>query len=192
VTVCLLFVRVSDMDASSDSAPQRRRLILLRHAKSAWPPDVDDHDRPLAERGRKAAPLIGAYIAHEMLFPDLVLVSTARRAQETWRLVAKSLPAPPPRRDVPDLYAASAARMADILAKADPAIRTILLVGHNPGLEDFAQGLVGMGNSDARRRMSEKFSTGGLAVIAFEADSWKDISPGHGMLERFVTPRMLA
>jgi phosphohistidine phosphatase len=73
-----------------------------------------------------------------------------------------------------------------------PAIRTILLVGHNPGLEDFAQGLVGMGNSDARRRMSEKFSTGGLAVIAFEADSWKDISPGHGMLERFVTPRMLA
>lgn len=82
--------------------------------------------------------------------------------------------------------------MAGILVNVDPAIRTIMLVGHNPGLADFAEGLVGTGDSDARRRMSEKFSTGSLAVLAFEADSWKDLSPGCGKLERFVTPRMLA
>jgi phosphohistidine phosphatase len=183
-------VLVIDMDGSSNSAPLR--LLLLRHAKSAWPPDVADHDRPLAERGRKAAPLIGSYMADERLLPELVLVSTARRAQETWELVARFLPGTNIRRDAPDLYAASAARMAGILLTIDPAIKTILLVGHNPGLEDFAAGLVGTGDADARRRMSAKFSTGGLAVISFRADSWKDVGPGRGQLERFVTPRMLA
>jgi phosphohistidine phosphatase len=180
------------MDASKNSAQQRRYLLLLRHAKSAWPPEVDDHDRPLAERGRKAAPLIGAYMAQASLLPELVLVSTARRAQETWDVVARSLPGPISRRDTPDLYAASSARMASILLTVDPAIRMVMLVGHNPGLEDLAAGLVGTGDSDARRRMSDKFSTGGLAVIAFDAESWKDVLPGGGELERFVTPRMLA
>jgi phosphohistidine phosphatase len=179
------------MDASSNSAPQWRRLLLLRHAKSAWPPNVADHDRPLAERGQRAAPLIGAYMAHEMLLPDLVLVSTARRAQETWALVARSLPAATSWRDAPELYEASAARMAGILVTIDPAIGTIMLVGHNPGLGDLAEELVGTGDSDARRLMSEKFATGSLAVIAFQAGNWNDVSPGSGRLERFVTPRML-
>ncbi len=180
------------MKTQSGPSPSRRYLFLLRHAKSAWPPDVEDHDRPLADRGLKAAPMIGAYMARERLFPDSALVSTARRTQETWKLVAKELPNPIPRRDVSELYEAPATRLADILAAVDPNDRTVMMVGHNPGLQDFADWLVGSGDAEMRHQISEKFPTGGLAVISFEADGWADVSSGSGRLERFVTPRVLA
>ncbi len=180
------------MDASAKRSPKHRRLFLLRHGKSAWPADVADHDRPLAERGRKAAPLIGAYMVREKLFPDLVLVSTARRAQETWKLLAKELPRSTAKRDVPDLYEAPAARIAGILRKIEPTVQTVMLVGHNPGFQDLANGLIGSGDAQARARLKEKFVTAGLAIIDFEADRWEDITPESGRLERFVTPRALA
>ncbi|MBB3542777.1 MULTISPECIES: histidine phosphatase family protein [unclassified Rhizobium] len=170
----------------------KRRLLLLRHAKSAWPENVPDHDRPLAGRGEKAAPLMGRYLAREKLIPDLVLVSSARRTQETWGLLAKKLPSAIAKRDAEDLYEASAAKIAAVVQTIDPKVRTLMLIGHNPGFQDLADGLIGEGDADACARIREKFPTAALAVIEFDADRWKDLKPRSGMLERFITPRSLA
>ena len=180
------------MTASDKPLRKHLRLFLLRHGKSAWPGDVADHDRPLAERGRKAAPLIGGYMAREKLLPDLVLVSTARRAQETWKLLAEELPRSPVTRDVPDLYEAPAARIAAILRRTEPAAQSLMLVGHNPGFQDLAHGLIGSGDVEAWASLREKFVTAGLAIIDFKVDRWEDITPESGRLERFVRPRALA
>ncbi|MFK0333415.1 SixA phosphatase family protein [Rhizobium sp. NPDC090275] len=166
----------------------RYRLLLLRHAKSAWPDGVDDHDRPLGGRGLKAAPLMGSFMAREGLVPDLALVSTARRTQETWALVGAELPDDIERRDVGEIYEAAAERIAAVIRGVDPVVRTLLVVGHNPGLQNLALDLVGDGESLTEIR--EKFPTGALAVIDF-AEAWASMTPGSGVLQRFVVPRSL-
>ncbi|KWV44221.1 phosphoglycerate mutase [Rhizobium altiplani] len=170
----------------------KRRLLLLRHAKSAWPEDVADHDRPLAGRGEKTAPLMGRYLAREKLIPDLVLVSSARRTQQTWKLVAKKLPPSIAKQDSEDLYEASAAKIAAVIQSIDPSVRTLMLIGHNPGFQDLADGLIGAGDPEACVGIREKFPTAALAVIEFDVDRWKGLKPKSGTLERFVTPRSLA
>ena len=172
--------------------PTTCRLLLLRHAKSAWPEGVADHDRPLADRGRKAAPIIGAYMAREKLMPDLALVSPARRAQETWKLVREALLKRVAQHDAPEIYEVAAAQMLEALRTVKPGIRTLLIVGHNPGMEDLAALLTKDGDADAIGRMKEKFPTAALAVIDFGIEGWGDVAPGSGYLERFVTPRLVA
>ncbi len=169
----------------------RRRLILLRHAKSAWPDGVADEERPLADRGRKSAPVIGAYMAREKLIPDLALVSPARRAQETWELVRGPLSKKVAERDTPDIYEVAAGRILEVIRTVKPGIRTLLMVGHNPGMEDLASLLVKDGDADALDRMKEKFPTAGLAVIDFDLEGWDEVAAGTGYLERFVAPRSL-
>lgn len=168
----------------------RYRLLLLRHAKSAWPDGVPDHDRPLAGRGLKAAPSMGRYMAREKLVPDLALVSTARRTRETWALVATELPSTIERRDAGDIYEAPVERLGAVLRAADPEVRTLLLVGHNPGFQDLALDLIGEGEADSLSLLRYKFPTGALAVIDFTA-GWQDVKSGSGKLERFVLPRSL-
>lgn len=168
-----------------------RRLIFLRHAKSAWPEGVADKERPLATRGSKAASLMGDYMAREGLVPDLALISTARRTEETWALVREKLPRDVEARNFAGLYAAPATTILDILAQVEPGCRSVLIIGHNPGIEQLALTLVGTGNADARQAMAEKYPTAGLAVIDFDAADWQSIGKGSGRLERFVTPRSL-
>ncbi|PDT02351.1 phosphohistidine phosphatase [Rhizobium chutanense] len=169
----------------------KHRLILLRHAKSAWPDGVADRERPLADRGRKAAPVIGAYIAREKLIPDLALVSPARRAQETWKLARGTFSKKVSEREAVDIYEVSAERILDVIRAVEPGIRTLLIVGHNPGMENAASLIVAYGDADAMGRMREKFPTAGLAVIELDLDGWDEIAAGTGYLERFVTPRSL-
>lgn len=169
----------------------KRRLILLRHAKSAWPEGVADRERPLADRGRKAAPVIGAYMAREKLIPDLALVSPARRARETWKLVRGALAKKVTEREAPEIYEVSAERILDVIRTVEPSIRTLLLVGHNPGMENAASLVVANGDADAVGRMREKFPTAALAVIDLDLDGWDEIAAGTGCLKRFVTPRSL-
>jgi phosphohistidine phosphatase len=169
-----------------------RRLILLRHAKSAWPDGVADQKRPLAPRGQKAAPLMGAYIKREKLIPDRVLVSTARRTQETWNLIAPSLPKGVKKRDIEAIYEAPPNRLLEVIRDTDASVRCLMVVGHNPGLQQFALALVGAGDADAIRRLGEKFPTAALAVIDFSLDLWSDLHAGTGTLERFVTPKSIA
>ncbi len=174
-----------------DASPPTRRLLLLRHAKSAWPDGVADHRRPLAGRGRKAAPAIGAFMARQELIPDLALVSTARRAQETWELVAEALPHSVPVRDAVAIYEVSARAMIDVIRKVEPSVEKLLLVGHNPGMAELALLLAGGGDAEALARLREKFPTAALAVMDFTVEQWSEIAPGTGRLVQFVTPRML-
>lgn len=168
-----------------------RRLLLLRHAKSAYPAGVADIDRPLGERGRKAAPLMAAYIEREGLRPDHAMVSPARRTQETWEAVREALP-DTPMETVPSIYEAAAGRILDAVRSAPPEAASLLVIGHNPGLGDLAQRLVGEGPKDLRDDLREKFPTAALAVLEFDADDWSGIAPGSGRLTRYVRPRQLA
>jgi phosphohistidine phosphatase len=166
-----------------------RRLMLLRHAKSDWPEGVDDHERPLAKRGRKACPLMGRYLADEALVPDLAVVSTARRARETWRLVRPAFDRDIVQRDEPRIYEASAGAIWDVIGETEPGVRALLLVGHNPGLHELALQLIGRASRSDLSRLRLKYPTAGLAVIDFRIGQWSEISDGLGRLERFETPR---
>lgn len=168
-----------------------RRLILLRHAKSDWPDGVADPERPLSPRGRSAAPRVGAYIAQEHLLADRILVSPARRARETWDLVAARLPPPKVVASEPRVYDATATRLMSVVRELPKDAHSVMLVGHNPGLEDLAELLVASGPAPHLASMAEKFPTGGLAVIDLPVDDWSATVPGIGRLDRFVTPRDL-
>jgi len=166
------------------------RLILFRHAKSDRPEGVRDVDRPLAKRGRRAAPRMGATLADAGLIPDLALVSPARRAVETWDLAKPPLGAVPEQPE-PRLYEASVETLLTIVRETDPGVKTLLMVGHNPGFERLAARLVGEGDAAARARLAEKFPTAAVAVIEFTTEDWLTVAPGSGRLARFVTPRSL-
>jgi phosphohistidine phosphatase len=160
-----------------------RRLMLLRHAKSHWPTGVADRDRPLAARGREAAPVMGRYLADELLLPDLVLVSPAKRTVETWEMVAPMLPEKPPTQYEPRIY--------EVVQEVEGDVRTLLLIGHNPGFEELAHLLTGHGDRYAAARMSQKYPTCGLAVIDFATEHWYAVAAREGRLDRFVTPGSL-
>lgn len=166
------------------------RLLLLRHAKAAWPPGVLDLDRPLAQRGQTAAALMGNYIRSECLAPDLAIVSPARRTQETWELVHPIIGEV---RSRPDgrIYEAPVARLLTVVQEVEPEVRTVLLIGHNPGFEDLASLLVGEGDMESILRLGRKYPTAGLAVIDFPHETWAQVTRKSGRLERFVTPKSI-
>jgi phosphohistidine phosphatase len=166
-----------------------RRLMLLRHAK-AGPPSAQDIDRPLAERGREAAPLMGAYLKEEQLFPDLALVSSATRTRETWDLLQPHLGEVEVRYE-PRIYEASPERLLAVVREVEPDYRTILMVGHNPGFQDLAAQLVNHGDRYAYARLTQKFPTAALAVLDFDGEEWADAAPRTARLDRFVTPKTL-
>lgn len=168
----------------------KRRLILLRHAKSAHPIGVTDLDRPLDERGETDAGRIGGYLAEEGLIPDLTLVSPARRTAETWKGVSAQIESAS-METVPSLYDAPARRILDAVHDAPAKAKTVMVIGHNPGLADLAILLASKGPREARAGMRGKFPTAALAVIDFEAEGWDAIDTKGGVLERFVTPRSL-
>lgn len=154
-----------------------KQLLLLRHAKSSWDdPDLDDFDRPLAERGVKAARSIGRELAARGWLPDLALVSPALRTRDTWRLVAAEWPVQPRIAFVEALYDASAADILSQIGQTDASSGSLLVIGHNPGLEQLARQLAGPGSeAKALARLEEKFPTAALARFAFE-DDWSGLS----------------
>jgi phosphohistidine phosphatase len=169
-----------------------RRLLLLRHAKSDWTGiGLNDQDRALAARGRDSAPLVGAYMAHHALIPDLVLSSTATRARDTWGLVAETFRKPPPVVYDERLYETGPKAILEAIQSTERHVHVLLVVGHNPGLRDLAELLIASGDVDARQRLLEKFPTAGLAVIDFPVDDWAKLHPKSGRLDRFVAPRRL-
>jgi len=169
--------------------------VLFRHAKSAWP-DVADHERPLARRGTRAAPLMGRWLRDAGLVPDLVLCSTARRARETWQHAQAGLAAAPPVTFDARIYEGGAAELLALIREVPPATGTLLLIGHNPAIEDLALMLVVArgrpGPSSASpgdlERMQSKFPTAAIAVLE-PTGTWRDLAPGQARLTEFVTPR---
>jgi phosphohistidine phosphatase len=169
-----------------------RRLLLLRHAKSDWTvAGQRDADRTLAARGREVAPIMGSYMARHGLEPDRVMVSEARRARETWELVAPALRRTPSVSYEPRLYEASMKALLSLVHETPAAIHTLMLIGHNPGLQELAAKLMATGDIDARQQLLEKFPTAALAVLDFPIDHWDAVQPSSGRLDRFVMPRAL-
>lgn len=156
-----------------------RTLILLRHAKSAWPQEASDAVRPLAGRGRRDAPAVGRWLREQIATIDLVVCSPAVRAVQTWELAAAQLDTPPRVRHDERLYAASAEDLLKVTQELPHEAATAVLVGHNPGLEDFLTLLTGA---------AEPLKTSAVAVIA-TAGGWVQSRCGSGTLEVLATPR---
>lgn len=167
-----------------------KTLILFRHAKSSWSDNVEDHERPLADRGRKAAPIMAKWLATRGLKPTVALVSTARRTQETWALIAPEL-GRIAKRDVAEIYEASAERILDAIHAVEPSVESLLVVGHNPGLEDLARLLMKGDGGAAGARLRKKFPTAAIAVLSLPVDDWTEVRPHIADLTDFVTPKSL-
>ena len=164
-----------------------RRLILIRHAKSSWAdPGQRDLDRPLNKRGRQAAALLGSWLKKKGYRPDQTLVSSARRAQETWAgMVAKA--GPSETRSMPELYHAGPDTLLEIVQRA-PDAHCLLVLGHQPGIGAFAARLLATAPQGGD---FEKYPTGATTVIDFDLASWSEIGWGKGTLVDFVIPRAL-
>jgi phosphohistidine phosphatase len=166
-----------------------RRLIVLRHAKSAWPDGVEDHRRPLAPRGLRDAPAAGRALAEADDLPDLALCSTAVRARQTWELASAQWGTPPPVRYDHRLYAASVPDLLEVVHETPPEVETLLVVGHNPGLEQLVLELAGDGLDDTLERLREKFPTSALALLAWHGTGWPALTAGTALLTSFTVPR---
>jgi len=166
-------------------------LMLLRHAKSSLADaGQEDSDRPLNDRGRRAAMAMGRYMASNGLVPQLVLCSPARRTRETLGLVAGELKAFPANLVVQEIYDFSDGKaLIECLRQKAGAAHSVLLVGHNPSIAGLAQNLVGKGDNRLRERLQKKYPTAALAVISFDLDNWGSLAAGAGTLLRFVTPK---
>lgn len=169
-----------------------RNLYLLRHAKSSWDdPGVDDFDRPLSGRGYKAATLMAAFLAEAHIRPALALVSAARRTRDTWEVIEPAM------RGVPvafedELYEAGKGELMERLRRLDDHLASVLVLGHNPGLERFAQALIhGHGDTQAVRHLAAKFPTGALAVLDTDIAHWKQLDAGTCRLSKFIRPKDL-
>jgi phosphohistidine phosphatase len=167
-----------------------RRLMLLRHAKAVPQGDLADENRPLAERGRTDMAAVAAFAAARALAPDLVLISPAIRTRETSELLLPAINPPPVHRIEPRLYSAPAEKVFGVVRETAPEIHSLMLVGHNPGLEDIARILTGSGETDALIRFGGTMPTASLAVIDLSG-GWGDLQERTGRLEIFVTPKSL-
>jgi phosphohistidine phosphatase len=166
-------------------------LTLLRHAKSGWDdPVARDFDRPLNPRGRRAARTVGAELKARDLGFDLVLASPARRVAETVEEVANSFGAI--RADYDErLYLASVATLLDIVRQAPDSVDRLLLVGHNPGLEELALRLSRRDGDPLRGEVEVKYPTGTVAAIELPVGRWAEVREGIGRIVRFIRPRDL-
>jgi phosphohistidine phosphatase len=169
-----------------------RRLLLFRHAKAERSiPGGPDRDRGLIDRGRKDAARIGGYMAAHALVPDRALVSPAARTQETWKQVAKAFTPAPPATAVDELYDAAPQTILAAIVDVPNTVHTLMVIGHNPGLQELALMLIASGDVEARESLREKLPTSGLVIIDFAFDRWDKLHPRSGRLERFVSPKSL-
>lgn len=162
------------------------RVLLLRHAKAGWAlPGMRDFDRPLDETGRRDARAIGVAMSRHGYLPAAIFCSSALRARQTLEGVASSFDAVATTHS-DALYSTDAAGYVDVIRGCGSA-ESVLLVGHNPMMEDVGTALSGNGDPDARNVLSGGFPTAGLAIIRFDG-KLSEVSPGNGYLEAFLTP----
>ena len=162
-------------------------LILTRHAKSDWgTPGLPDYDRPLNDRGRRSAAALGTWLAENGRRPDEVILSGAARTVETWALMARAFDPAPPVRVERRLYDAPAERMLDVLREA--RVETVLMIGHNPGICEFAGRLAIAPPANPR---FDDYPTGATTIFRFHRESWADVGWEEGEVLDFITPRQL-
>jgi phosphohistidine phosphatase len=163
------------------------RLILTRHAKSSWDnPALADHDRPLNDRGRRAAAALGRWLASRSDCPGEVLCSDALRTRQTWAGIAAHLPAAPAVTLKPALYHASPDVMLAVLRHASAPV--VLMLGHNPGIAEFAARLLAHPPADPA---FHRYPTGATLIATFNRPAWAEVGFADGALMDFVVPRAL-
>ena len=163
-----------------DSSPGlQRRLVLLRHAKSAWPDGVPDHERPLTDRGRRDATAAGQWLRAHVDRLDAVVCSPAQRARETWALVAAELTDPPEAAVDDDVYGAPPDVLADVVEALPDGAATALLIGHNPGMQEVVELLGGK---------AVEMRTASVAVLTWTGE-WSDATAYAAELAEHTTPR---
>jgi len=174
-----------------------RRLMLLRHAKTETDaPSGRDQDRRLDDRGRRDAAEMGDWIASHPPVPEMVLVSQAVRARQTWDIAWETMKdriAAPEVDLLPELYGADPAQILETIRSATiPANpRQLLLVGHNPGLHEAGLMLMGSGDPAGAKALADNLPTAGLAILDFDVKDWGDVAYRLGKLVLFVSPRLL-
>ncbi|KDN96383.1 SixA phosphatase family protein [Hydrogenovibrio marinus] len=162
-----------------------RELLLVRHAKSDWKEDLEDIDRPLSEKGKKAAGRLGQWLQDKNLIPTYILVSPAQRAQQTFKRLKFSKDICP-HLTLDDLYLATQEQLIETLAQIPTHYERVMIIGHNPGLEELAQYLEHENHcDDCETRL---FPTGSLAHFILP-NSWENLSAGSGKLVQFIRPK---
>ena len=168
--------------------------MLLRHAKALRPPGAHDHERPLAPSGRAAAPLMAAHMRAEGFLPDAVIVSTALRTLETWELARENLTGETPAKVETDfrIYEANFEALLAVISGVLPEFKSLLIVGHNPGMSELAVLGSEPMRSDRKALATAilKYPTCSLAVIDFNQEHWT-LKPRTGKFQRFITPSMI-
>lgn len=167
-------------------------LYLLRHAKSSWDDRTSsDFDRPLAPRGFRSAPQIGRFMRERELYPRRILCSAALRTRETLSALLPHLDQDLEITISRQLYNNDADGYLAMVREQPKEASPLMLIGHNPAMQDLANALIGDGETEARAQLANKYPTAGLAVIRFQAERWKDIGAGAGVLELFTAPKQL-
>ena len=167
-----------------------RTLYLLRHAKSSWAePALPDRQRPLAPRGRRAAKRIAKHLVRLEIQPELVLCSSALRTRETLELVRVALGTTSTVRLEDELYGASAEQLLERICLVPAATASVMVIGHNPGLQELAL-LLPEDGADLDR-LEEKFPTAALATLTLPKAAWSQVVPGAAVLTAFVVPEQL-
>ena len=167
-----------------------RTLYLLRHAKSSWSdPALADEERPLAPRGRRDAKRVCEHLERLGIAPALVLCSSARRAVQTLELLQPALGPVTPVLIEPELYGATAEELLGRLRALPDDVASVLLIGHNPGLQDLALLLASAGAELSR--VEAKFPTSALATFSLPKAAWRQLSQGEAVLDAFVVPKQL-
>ena len=168
-----------------------KTLYLLRHAKSDWgDSSLKDFDRPLNERGWKAAKAIGHEMRERDMTPDAVFVSPAVRTKETLARAEQGFGSALNAVENRAIYLAETETLIDLIRAAPADASRVMIVGHNPGMHELAITL-GAGPAELREEVAHKFPTAALAEISFDVDDWREIAPGKGRLRSFVKPRDL-
>ncbi|GAA3795915.1 histidine phosphatase family protein [Streptomyces chiangmaiensis] len=149
---------------------------------------MPDRERPLADRGRKDAPVAGRKLADTGIHFDLALCSTATRTRETWKLAVPELPHRPKTVYEERLYEASPGELIALLNETPDDVRNVILIGHNPGIQGLAEVLAEAADDEARERMSRRgFPAAAFAVLGFDAE-WKSLEPGTATLIDYWAP----
>ncbi len=169
-----------------------KTVTLFRHAKSGEKdnPRIDDFDRPLSDRGLKAAPKMGAAMRDRHLRPNLILCSPSVRTRQTLTLAStEAWDSAPKVRFDKKLYEASAQTLLNLLKDLDEDVDHVMIVGHNPGMQDLAVMLAV--NSRERQQLKDKLPTAAIVSFEFDEELWKDLQPATGHVELFMSPNTL-
>ena len=159
-----------------------KTLLILRHGKAAWKGEgVDDHDRPLKKRGQLDAERVGHWLLQEQLLPEKILSSTARRARETAGHVAEVCGLQSAIELRPELYLAPPVTYWENLERLDDELQRVMVVGHNPGLEDLVRSLAGS---------AEHFPTAALAQFELSTNHWRTARSAGARLIHLWHPRV--